>query len=44
MKANKNQDVLQEDKEQQNLEKFSLKEKIKDITSNILSKLPTKKS
>lgn len=30
------------DKEQQTLDKFGLKEKIKDITSKILSKLPMK--
>ena len=30
------------DKDQQTLERFFLKEKIKDITSTILSKLPMK--
>ena len=32
------------EKEQQTLEKFGLKEKIKEITSEILSKLPMKKN
>jgi len=31
------------DKEQQTLDKFSLKEKVKEITSNLLSKLPIKR-
>ncbi len=31
------------EKEQQTLEKYTLKEKIKDLTSDILLKLPTKK-
>ncbi|MBI2105273.1 hypothetical protein HYT56_00375 [Candidatus Woesearchaeota archaeon] len=48
MVQKKNSEVLKEqkeimDKNQKTLERFSLKEKIKDITSDILSKLPTKK-
>lgn len=31
------------EKEQQTLEKYTLNEKIKDLTSDILLKLPTKK-
>ena len=34
---------LKTEKEQQTLEKYTLKEKIKDLTSNILLKLPMKK-
>mgnify|MGYP001609558048 CR=1 FL=1 len=34
---------MEQDKEQQTLDKFFLKEKIKDLTSAILSKLPMKR-
>ncbi len=34
---------MEQDKEQQTLDKFFLKEKIKELTSMILSKLPMKR-
>ena len=43
VKKTKSKEVVQE-KQQKTLEEFSLKNKIKEITSKILLKLPTKKN